>query len=106
MLAYQQKVSTYLIWKQATIKYKKAINSIKVEDNIIENIESGTKLCKKDSIEWYITKYYEKLYGKEKFDENLQKWFLQFVNVRVTNSIKEILDKDVDSNEIFNAIKH
>ena len=47
-----ERVSAFLIAKQATIKSKKAINSIKVEDDIVENLTSGTILTSKDSIEW------------------------------------------------------
>ena len=35
----------------------------------------------------------------------MQNWFLQFVNSKVTSNIKEILDKAVNNDEIFDAIK-
>ena len=52
-----EKISAYLIGKQAKIKAKAAITSIKVEDNIIENLNSGSIIKKKDTIEWYISKF-------------------------------------------------
>ena len=54
-----EKISAYLIGKQNAIKSKKLITEITVEDNIVDNIASGTVLKQKDSIEWYFTKYYK-----------------------------------------------
>ena len=100
-----EKVSNYLIGKQTTIKSKKAIHSIRTEENIIENLDSGIKLTNKDSIELYISKYFEKLYRREEFDEKLQTWFLQFVDEKVNDHFNVILNKEVNNNEIYEAIK-
>ena len=100
-----EKVSSYLIGKQATIKSKKVITSIKAEGGVVENLRSGTKLNNKDSIELYITKYFEKLYDVENFDENMQKWFLQFVEEKINENINKILNEEVSNEEIFIAIK-
>ena len=48
-----EKVSAYLIGKQNTIRSKKRITEIKVEENIVNNIAPGKILEKKDSIELY-----------------------------------------------------
>ena len=99
-----EKISAYLIGKQAKIKAKAAITSVKVEDNIIENLNSGTIIKKKDTIEWYISKYYEKLYKKDKYDEDLQKWFIQFIDKKISNENKENLENNISNKEILNAI--
>ena len=99
-----EKISAYLIGKQAKIKAKEAITSIKVEDNIIENLNSGTIIKKKDTIEWYISKYYEKLYKKDKYDEDLQKWFIQFIDKKISNEDKQKLENNISNKEILNAI--
>ncbi|CAL4162002.1 unnamed protein product, partial [Meganyctiphanes norvegica] len=100
-----EKVSNFLISKQANIKTKKAIHTIKVEDGIVDKLTPGTKLNKKDNIEWYITKYYEKLYKKEMSDDKLQTWFLQFIEEKISNNISNVLDREVDNDEIYQAIK-
>ena len=53
-----EKVSAYLIGKQTTIKSKKIMKEIQVEENIVNNINPGTILNKKESIEWYVNRYY------------------------------------------------
>ena len=83
-----ERISAHLIEKQAKIKTRKAITSIKVEDNIVENLNSGTTIKNKDTIEWYISKYYEKLYKKDKYDEDMQDWFLTFIDKRISNEEK------------------
>ena len=100
-----EKISAYLIGKQATIKSKKGINEIKTEENIVDNINSGTILNNKDSIEWYIYKYYEKLYKKEESDNEFQSWFLEFVEKKLTQIDIQNLEKEVSEKEIFKAIK-
>ena len=100
-----EKVSNYLIGKQTTIKSKKLINSVIVEEDIVEAIKPGTKLNNKDSYEWYIRQYYMKLYGKEKSDEGLQKWFVNFIDHKITNEMEVELDKDVNDQEIYEAVK-
>ena len=100
-----EKVSNFLIGKQTAIKSKKHINSITVEDNISNTLIPGTKLTKKDSIEWYIQKYYENLYKSEESNEDLQKWFLQFLDEKITNQMGVILNKDINDEEIFEAVK-
>ena len=49
-----EKVSAYLIGRQSTIKSKKLMTSIKVEDNVHESLNPGTNLKNQDSIEWYV----------------------------------------------------
>ncbi|CAL4122766.1 unnamed protein product, partial [Meganyctiphanes norvegica] len=100
-----EKISAHLIGKQAKIKTKKAITAIKVEDNIVENLNSGTTIKDKDTIEWYISKYYEKLYKKENTDKNLQNWFLQFVDRKIDENENNRLEKNVLNQEILDAIK-
>ena len=100
-----EKVSAYLIGKQATIKSKKGISQIKVEENVVENIRPGSILNNRDSIEWYIVKYYEKLYGKEYSDTDLQSWFIQFIDKKITEIDRQNLEKDVLEEEFFLAIK-
>ena len=99
-----EKISAYLIGKQAKIKAKEAITSIKVEENIIENLNSGIIIKKKDTIEWYISKYYEKLYKRDKYDEDLQKWFIQFIDKKISNEDKQKLESNISNKEILNAI--
>ena len=60
-----EKVSAFLIKQQASSKSRKLINSIKTEDNIVENLEADIILKDKNSISLYIRKYYEKLYKEE-----------------------------------------
>ena len=78
-----EKISAYLISKQAKLKSKKAITSIKAEDDIVENINAGTILNDKDAIEWYISSYYKKLLKEEPSDEEMQNWFLQFIDKKI-----------------------
>lgn len=90
-----EKISAYLIGKQAKIKTKKAIMSIKAEDNIVDNINSGTIIKDKDTIEWYISSYYKKLYKKEPSDEQMQKWFLQFIDRKLSENDVNILESNI-----------
>ena len=87
-----EKVSAYLIGKQNIIKSKKLITEIKVESNIVNNIAPGTVLDKKDSIEWYFNKYYEKLYSKEISDDRYQTWFLQFIENKISGADRQTLE--------------
>ena len=100
-----ERVSAYLVGKQNTLKTKKLITAITVEDNIVDNIQSGTVLNSRNGIEWYMYKYYEKLYEKEKVDERFQTWFLQFLDRNISDIEKDALQRDISETEIFNAIK-
>ena len=100
-----EKVSAYLIGKQNTLKTKKLITSIKVEDDIVENLQSGTVLKNKDGIEWYVNRFYEKLYKKEVVDERYQTWFLQFLDTKISEIERHTLEKEISETEIFNAVK-
>ena len=98
-------VSTFLIAKQAQIKKKQFISEIKSEPNIIDNLEEGVILNKKDSIEMYVEKYFEKLYDDEPIDEIQQKWFLNMIDDKLNELDKDKLKNDVSENEILIAIK-
>ena len=76
-----------------------------LEENIVDAINPGTKLNDKDSVEWYIRNYYMKLYKKEKVEEGLQKWFLQFIDKKVTDEMGVELNKEINNNEIYEAVK-
>ena len=76
-----------------------------MEDNIIENLNSGTTIKGKDTIEWYIGKYYEKLYNKDECDEDLQNHFLQFIDKKISNSDTNKIEENISNKEIFNAVK-
>ena len=101
-----EKVSAYLVGRQNTIKSKKYITDIKVEENVAENLNEGTILRKQDSIEWYVNKYYEKVYKKESTDPRYQDWLLQFLDKNISDEEKEVLESEVVEDEIFNAIKY
>ena len=58
-----EKVSAFLV-KQAGVKSRKLISSLKTEEDIIENVGPNILLKGKDKISMYIRKYYEKLYKK------------------------------------------
>ena len=45
-----------------------------------ENLNEGIILNKQDSIEWYVNKYFEKVYKKEGTDPRYQEWLLQFLD--------------------------
>ena len=100
-----EKVSAYLIGKQNSIKSKKLITEIQVEDNIVESMNAGSTLNSKDSIEWYVNKYFEKVYKKENADDRFQSWFLQFLDCKLTEVDKQSLGKEVTEEEIANAVK-
>ena len=78
-----EKVSAYLVGRQNTIKSKKYITNIKVEGNVAENLNEGIILNKQDSIEWYVNKYFEKVYKKEDTDSRYQEWLLQFLDKKI-----------------------
>ena len=99
-----EKISAYLIGKQAKIKTKKALTTIKAEDNIVENINSGTILKDKDSIEWYINNYFKKLYKREPSNEEMQNWFLQFLDKKLTENDIKMLEMNISKEEIITAI--
>ena len=99
-----EKVSAFLIKQQASSKSRKLINSIKTEDNIVENLEADIILKDKNSISLYIRKYYEKLYKEEFYDEEFQNWFLQFVNKFLTEQEIRLLETMVTQKEIFEFI--
>ena len=75
-----EKVSAYLVGRQNTIKSKKLMTSIKVEDNVHESLNPGTNLENQDSIEWYVNRYFEKVYEKEGVEDKYQDWFLNFLD--------------------------
>ena len=52
----------------------------------------------------YIYKYYESLYKKEKFSENVQNWFLGFVEKKLDENDCKILESNVNDKEIYEAI--
>ena len=99
-----EKISAYLIGQQAKIKTKKAITSIQAEDDIVNNINSGTIIKDKDAIELYISSYYKKLYKNEHSDEQIQNWFLQFVDPKLSGNDTNVLESNVTDQEIFKAI--
>ena len=72
-------ISTYLIKKQSNIKARQFMTNIKSEYNVIANLDEGTILSNKYSIELYVRKYYEKSYKGEPIDENDQNLFLNFI---------------------------
>ena len=69
-------ISAYLIKKQANVNSKHLISSIKAEAGVVENVEEDTILKTKDSINYYISKYYENLYKEEIFDSDEQEYQL------------------------------
>ena len=99
-----EKITAYLIGKQAKLKTKKAMSSLKVESNIVNNLNTGTIIKDKDAIEWYVSKYYEKLYEKENPNEPLQNWFLQFLDSKLSDSEINLLERHISDQEIFIAI--
>ena len=98
-------VSTFLIQKQAQIKKKQLVTEIVSEANIVDNLDEGVVLNTKDSIEHYIRKYFEKLYEEETFDENEQKYFLEFINEKLNETDRDLLRIEVTEKEILIAIK-
>ena len=88
-----EKISAYLVGRQSTIKSKKLMSEIQVEENIVNNVTAGTILNKKESIEWYVNNYYGKLYEKENSDNELQMWFLQFIEEKIPQIDKQLLEK-------------
>ena len=100
-----ERVSSFLIKKQAEVKKKQYITKIKSESNILDNLEEGIILDNKDSIELYICKYYKKLYTDEPYDESLQTEFLELINNKLHESDIEHLQTEITENEIFIAIK-
>ena len=75
-----ERVSSFLIKKQAEVKKRQYITKIKSESNILDNLEEGIILDNKDIIELYICNYYKKLYTDEPYDESLQTEFLELIN--------------------------
>ena len=100
-----ENISAYLIRKQANVNSKHLISSIKTEAGIIDNVEENTILNTKDSINLYISKYYDKLYKEEIFDPILQEQFLNFIDRQLSNDECLLLEVPITINEIFNAIK-
>ena len=98
-------VSTFLIQKQAQVKKRQYLAEIKSEQNIVHNLDEGTILNSKDSIEMYIEKYYEKLYTEEPYDESKQDWFLNLINAELNDLDKETLGCETTEEEILNAVK-
>ena len=99
-----EKVSAHLIGKQAKLKSKELITTIKAEKDIMNNVQPGTILDNKSSIELYVKNYYKKLYTKEECNENLKEWFLSLVTKKLTELDRRELDKEINEKEIFDAI--
>ena len=99
-----EKVSAHLIGKQAKLKSKELITTIKAEKDIMNNVQPGTILNNKSSIELYVKNYYKKLYTKEECNENLKEWFLSLVTKKLTELDRRELDKEINEKEIFDAI--
>ena len=98
-------VSTFLIKKQAQIKKKQYLSEIITESNIVDSIDEGVVLNKRDSIEFYVQKYFEKLYGDEPYDESIQDYFVNLISNKINEVDKDTLSREVTEEEIFNAIK-
>ena len=101
-----EQVSTFLIKKQSNVKAKQFMTSVKTEPNILENLDGGTILTNKDSIELYVQKYYQKLYKEEPLDINEQEFFLNHIQNLLDDDNIELLSKDVTQAEIYNAIRN
>ena len=101
-----EKVSAFLIKKQASMKVQKLITSIRTEANIMENLEPDRILKDKNIIMTYIRKYYQKLYMKEDYDENYQEWFLNYVTKTLSEQEQKLLEREVTQNEILEAINN
>ena len=99
-----ERVSAYLIKQQTKVKSKQMINSLKSEENIMDNLGSNVTLKGKDSINLYVEKYFEKLYQKEGSNMEYQEWFLHFVNKSLTENEINKLKENVTGREIFKAI--
>ena len=45
------------------------------------------------------------LYKKEEADDRYQEWFLQFLDNKISDEEREVLEKEILESEIFQAIK-
>ena len=100
-----EKVSPYLIKQQSSTKCTKLFNCIKAEEGIIENVNEGTELKNKDSIELYINKFYEKLYKKENSNAEMQNWLVDHIEEKLDENDQALLMKKVNSKEIYDTLK-
>ena len=100
-----ERVSSFLIKQQAGVKSRKLISTIKTEEGIMENLGPNVILNNKDSISMYIKNYYEKLYTNERYDEEDQEWFLQYVSKCLTSNEQILLESVVTQKELFETIK-
>ena len=96
-----EKVSAFLIKKQANVKSQKLISSLKTEADVMENLGPDIILNDKNSISLYIKNYYEKLYRKENCDNDYQEWFLKYVNKTLTEQENKLLELEVTQLEHF-----
>ena len=94
-----EKVSNYLIKKQAQIKKRQYITKIKSEPNIMNQLEEGIILDNTDIIQLYIYKYYEKLYKDEPFDESIQNEFLDLIANKLSDTDREELGIEITDDE-------
>ena len=52
-----------------------------------------------------MNRYYEKLYKKEKVDNRYQEWLLEFLDRKLSDEDRKVLENEVLETEIFQAIK-
>ena len=52
-----------------------------------------------------MNRYYEKLYKKEKVDNRYQEWLLEFLDRKLSDEDRKVLENEVFETENFQAIK-
>ena len=93
MIGLQIQIQVRLRMNESNTKCTKLFNCIKAEAGIIENIYEGTELKNKESIEIYINKFYEKLYRKQKSNEQMQNWLVEHIEEKLDENDCNILTK-------------
>ena len=90
-----EQISAYLIQKQSSIKSKKMISTLRVENNLLNTMENGDKINDPEMIKSYVDKYYKQLYTKETCNHQKQNDFLANIHNKIT---------DIDNSTLVNTI--
>ena len=90
-------ISKFLIAKQKEIAQKKIIHTM-LDDN-------GTNLITFTEIQNHVTDFYKILYCRKECNEEIQEYFLSFLNNELSESDRELLNAPISKSEIYGIIK-
>ena len=80
------------------------IPSLKVENNLLNNVANGDTINDPELIKSYVGKYYEQLYTKETCNIQKQKIFLDSTEKKITDTDNNTLVRSITEAEVYDTI--